>query len=312
MSIKNIFIYAALAFSAVFLAGCADDLIQGTPEVNDDSQTSSLTISLPAPTKGTFSDDGASAIKLRWALGDMVEVYELYGTDSLTFIATEIYNGGTSAKFEAPAGQTISKYCSAVYPASAGRNSTAWYERIKYVQEQDITNPTANLEEYLVATGMDPDGDGTIEMFPQLSIFKLVANVSGTDFAGKIPESATVWGPWGDQAFKVKFTSATAASGTIAAYIVTKPALPSSSAVPVHAVINGTNSATDNTKGALISYETSKSTQAAISTFVLSAPKSNVGYVQLYAGGPKWAIRNVGAGSATDKGDWFSWGMPNA
>lgn len=146
---KNIIRYAAAFCAALAALACSKD-DAATPETGNPDGTAPFTITAsiasPADTRISMDDNGATAIDLKWDVGDKIYVINGDGSSETvyTFTASTVESDGKTAVFTAPDGYTGTPK----YAIHCGKTP---------VSALNPATVSGNLHKYSPSTGDLPD-----------------------------------------------------------------------------------------------------------------------------------------------------------
>ena len=298
-SMKKIFILAALALT---LAACSKPESEIRPAENDGMITLTATLAPKGAATKALTDDGDGKLNAYWAENEELAIlYKVGGENKIaTATVTEVdaVTGAATIAFTVESGTEEGTACTVIYPATAAKDDATDVKS----NADLIGNQPGMLDAKLdvrVTTGtislVTPEAGLVLDtpLAPKYAIVKFtLQNTDGNPISAK-SLAVTI----GNDAFVA--TPGTAASE----FYLALPAVSSGTLIFSVPGNEGTSSYCSS-KAITKNIEAGKFYR---STVLMTVQSDNADYVPM-GDGLKWALKNVGASSPADYGDYFAWG----
>ena len=294
---KKVFGIAALLL--VFVA-CNKIETEITPAGQSSAEGITITATLAPKTTDTkaVADKGDNKITVTWAVNEhMAILYEVSGTKYVADATIKSVDGNGSAtiEFTVQSGTPDNTPCTLVYPLTAAKDDhTGVKDAATLLAAQDGTL-NADLDVRVGAGTIQTTTPGlsvTTQPEAQFAIVKFtLQNTDGNPISAK-SLAATI----GNDAFVA--TPGSAASE----FYLALPAV--SGGTLIFSVPGNEGTSSYRSSKTILTIEAGKYYR---STVQMEAQSDNADYVPM-GDGRKWALKNVGASSPADYGDYFAWG----
>ena len=291
---KKIFLLAALAIT---LAACNKADVRPV-EKNDGM----ITLTAPLAPKGAatkaLAEDGGK-LKASWAVDETLAIlYNLSGINysAVATVKSVDASGAATIEFDVEAATVAGTLCTVIYPASAADGASGVQGNAELLGNQpgtlddnlDIRVTTGSIDPVTPAAGLVLDDP----LLPKFAIVKFSLQDEASNPLSAKSLAVTI----GNDAF-----------------VATPPSAASEFYLALPAVSNETlifSVPGDEGTSSYRSSKTSLTIEAGKyyrSTMQMTVQSDDANYVPM-GDGKKWALKNVGASSPSDYGDYFAWG----